>query len=287
MPQLRWIAAIVLLVGALGCPRTPQTPRSAHHTGKARIFGVSLWWETPSAEAQTWLEGEVLRLSREFSMSMDPDCIWRSRDGGCVQAHAEQTATLESLADEIGVETLGYFDIRSVGPDGQIRRDFAGISQGYFLETLARQAKAPWLGNFAGDIYVSGGFKPELPIAITDPLAPRLPYAKIELKAGWAIASTGRGLGAKIRNPNASHEWTDDYQRVVLFAQRDFNGARLDAWSTALMAGGEKLMAHLWQLEKYRGQWGYFLFDENGKPSCSANVECVLDGPTKIVRTPF
>jgi hypothetical protein len=254
------------------------------------VFGVDFRWETPSSEVQDRLSENATSLQKEYSISMDPDCIWRVKNGNkCENPFATETQSLEKFTDDIKKETLGYFDIRWNDKAHGVRRDFSGISEGFILERLARVASGPWLGDFAGDIFFSGDFVPTRPITIADPLTDRGPYAKVEMTSGWMISSSSRILGAKMRNPiDPESSWKEDFQRVIFFAGPNFNGTRLDAWTTGAVVGGWKVLNHLWDLKPYKGQWAYFFFDSAGRPGCSSNLHCSFENPkARVIKVSF
>jgi hypothetical protein len=244
------------------------------------LFGVSLRVEARKPEVRDRLVQQIERLTPDLLHSLDPDCIWRPEP--CTNRNAERTRELEVIAAGLHGETLGFFDIHAGGRTG--KRDFAGMSQGYLLERMARHTDGEWIGDFAGDIYISGGFQPTRTVGISDPLLETVPYAQVEMKRGWMIAATGPALGGKVRK--LADEKTA-FRRVVLFAAPGFSGTRLDAWSTALTAGGSTLLKHLWNLEPYRGQWGYLIFDAEGRVLCSPNIRCQLDQRPRTVTVDF
>ncbi|MEO0337488.1 MAG: FAD:protein FMN transferase [Pseudomonadota bacterium] len=203
---------------------------------------------------------------------MDPDCLWRSQSTEECQNPEKQTSTeLESLARVLSQETRGHFNILRTRTS---KRDFSGLSQGYFLDILKRTGRL--LVNFSGDIYYSGDFKPSKKFVIGDPFLPTAAYADVHLSSGWMISSGSGRMGADIYFPNGSSKSASEFLQMTLFAKRGFNGARLDAWATALMAGGSDLLEHLWNQTDYQGQWAYFFFDSKGAPKCSPNIRCQL-----------
>ena len=243
---------------------------------QATIFGVSMRWESPSDETMTQLEAKIRQKHDAYTRSWDPDCIWRKKKNNlCEAAPLPETLAIEKLAVEMREETEGYFDADKVEKNKPRRRDFSGLSQGLFIDELKKELPGKWVVDFAGDIYFSGGFTPSRPFTIADPLNEYATFAKVQWKSGWMVSSSSRRLGQNVWNPKAiSGNWSEDFQRVVLFAHPEFNGYRLDAWSTALIPGGAKLLKKLWADPKYRGKWAYLYFDKDGAAHCSENLEC-------------
>lgn len=242
------------------------------------IFGVSFRYESNEKKIEKSLEETVKKMSSLYSESWDPDCLWRPlKQKTCSQVKdPKQTESIETFAKLMKQETSGYFDVEFKDKDGKRKRDFGGISQGFFIEELAQQIKGQWVADFAGDIYFTGGFVPKKLFFISEPLDERLNYAKVSMKSGWMMSSAGKGLNVKIRNP-IKQKSQEDFQKIVLFGKKEMSGARLDAWTTALIAGGKELLEKLWALEGYKGQWAYLYFDRKGSVSCSSNVTCLLD----------
>ncbi len=276
------VAAIILCLGAYFLAASAPA-RADNFTAEKRVFGVSLRWEAAQKNTSDALSKPIEKMSQEFSISHDPDCIWRSQvKGKCLNKYKAQTQEIEKLAEKMKTETLGYFDVKlsaaNKSPNLQ-KRDFGGISQGYFLEKLAVKEKGNWLGDFAGDIFFTGGFIPSKPFTITDPLIDKGIYAKVNMNSGWMLSSTSKVLGANMRNP-VDPEQKEEFLRVVLFAKKEFSGARIDAWSTAVQVGGHKVLDHLWtELPAYKGQWAYMYFAISGEVKCSENIKCHLNGP--------
>ena len=239
------------------------------------MWGTTLRWETRDVATHRFLEQQVLLLLDELSLALDPDCIWRDATDGCTNPAAKRTATFESLAKQLSAETLGFFDIRRVMGDGTTKRDFSGLAKGFVLDELAHARSDGWMGVFGTDVYMAQGVD-----LLDDSLG-------VEMNGGWIMGSSSRHAGATAWNPHSPDEpWDETFEYVVLFAQPEFDGARLDAWSTALIPGGEALLDHLWSLQAYRDQWGWFVF-ERGIPRCSPNLDCELDAEKPVVRTPW
>jgi hypothetical protein len=246
--------------------------------GKKKVFGVELRWESENAEADTILTKKIEQYQSEFTQSMDPDCRWRKPVNGiCENNFPEQTKELEKIAEVIKKETLGVYEILHKGKDGIVRRDFDGLSQGFFINRLKGEIKLPWMADFAGDIFVHPLIKPTKNLIVGDPLIEAVTYATVDMPGGgWMIASAGRALGAKLRNPNQTKEEEapkEDFQKIIVFAEPNFDGARVDAWATAIVAGGKPVLEHLWTLKDYEGKWGYFGLTSESKPVWSNNLK--------------
>lgn len=281
------LLAVVLGALALGCPKSPG---ASSRRGGVEVWGTTLRWHTVDPATARLLEQQLPLLLDELSLAFDPDCIWRDASDGCVNPAAKRTEVLEGIAKQLSAETLGFFDIHR-DLDGAAKRDFAGLARGYVLTEMVRVQGAGWVGDFGGDVYLSPGFALEDALTIADPETQDVPFARVHMSGGWMLASSSRELGATVWNPHpsgdASDEWKEDFQRVVLFAHPDFEGTRLDAWSTALIPGGQALLDHLWGLEVYRDQWAWLVFDHLGDPHCSPNLECDFGADPGVVRVPW
>ena len=266
-----------------------------HYRSEVKAFGVRLRTETVDHPIHESLKSTIETEIPKYQISMDPDCRWRKpKDGICENPEAQETAKIEAFAELMAKETLGFYNFRQRDGTGRVKRDFDGLSQGYFIEAVKAMTVRPWLMDFAGDIYFSGGFEPEFPFTIPNPFLERLPnikpYAQVKMASGFMLASTGRPLGASIRGEvNDPDRVDDDIHRVILFASPKFDGGRLDAWDTAIIAGGPKVVTHLETLLEFKGQWAYLYF-ENKKnpfpPVCSTNLKCDLDEDGGVVRVP-
>lgn len=246
--------------------------------GQKKVFGVSLRWESESKEVDQALTKKIEQYQSEFAESMDPDCRWRKPvNGVCPNRFPEQTKELEKIAEVIKKETQGVYEILHKGKDGMVRRDFDGLSQGFFINKLKGEIKFPFLADFAGDIFVHPLIKPSKNLIVGDPLIEAVTYATVDMPGGgWMIASAGRALGAKLRNPNqpdVGDAPKEDFQKIVVFAEPSFDGARVDAWATAIVAGGKPVLEHLWTLKEYEGKWGYFGLTSDSKPVWSSNLK--------------
>ena len=270
---------IFLILSLISCSH------QKHYFQSKKVFGVPWRLESPRSDTFNRISQKAENLEEVFKYAMDPDCRWiKPIAGKCLNPQEDQTKKLEELAQILKVETLNFYDIRHSG-----KRDFDGLSQGYFLESIKEDEHDPWLIDFAGDIYFNGGFTPQKTFSIADPLNEKVSFAKVAFThGGFMIASSSRLLGANMYNPvSANKKWQEDFQKIVLFGDTHFNGARLDAWATALIVGGERLLNHLWKLERYKGMWGYLYFNKNGEAICSENLKCDFEKSERLVEVPF
>lgn len=288
---MNYLYPILLLVLFCSCSQTVKDSKSSPNIFKSNfnIFGVDLRLETPNSEIHNELKENTLRLGKILKEAIDPDCLYRKKTQSiCVNNFPQITSKLEKMAEEIKKETKGFFEIRIKNKENTFKRDFAGLSQGFFLDELKKNSSKKWLGDFAGDIFFSGGFKTSRKLSIADPIFEAIDFAEVEMERGWMLASTSRNFGGKMRNPiNNQKKWQEDFQRLILFAKPDFSGTRLDAWSTAIMAGGRELLINLWQLKKYRKQWAFLYFDKNGETHCSPNLICHFNKKARLVKFPI
>jgi len=256
----------------------------SHYQQSKKVFGVPLRAETPSKVSANIITHKIAKYEEMNRFAMDPDCMWRPRLSGiCQNPYAQETKNLEIYAAKLKTETLGNFDINERG-----NRDFAGLSQGHLLESLKNELSEDWLVDFAGDIYFSGGFKPDKSFTIADPLNESLKFSEVFFtKSGYMIAASSRELGADMRNPKTKTAWREEFQKIVLFSDATFDGARLDAWSTALIAGGKSLLEHLWQRPEFKDHWGYLYFNRQGEAVCSPNLNCEITKKPRKVFLPF
>lgn len=249
---------------------------------EAQVFGMPLYWTSPNHALSSQLEVLLERERIILSEAWDPDCFYRPLKQGKCSPPSEVVATKEisDLALAVKEETEGFFDVQIGSPDHQ-KRDFGGMSQGMFLERMARRAaNGAWFGNFSGDIFVSKemGATSVPDFHIMHTLLPSVPFAKIKLPfGGWLIAEGGRNRGAKLRMPvTKSASLQTDFDRIFLLAGPSFHGGRLDAWATGLMVGGKKLLTKLWDNPNFKGKWGYLYIKPDGTPICSENLDCNL-----------
>lgn len=252
------------------------------------MFGVEFRWQGADAKTARWLASQIGSVASRMGEGMDPDCIWRNPPGGCTNSQSDLTATLEARAAELYEETGHVYDIHRKTESGREVRDFAGLSQGWVLEELARSAPGPFLGDFAGDVFISEGMTPLPELGIADPLAEHLPYARVDMQAGWMIAATASDLEPPQTHTRHQLGPTPPaerrFERVVLFAEPSFEGWRLDAWSTAVVEGGPATLERLEQIEPLQGRWAWFVLDSRGLGECSKALECSLESAPRSVR---
>jgi hypothetical protein len=260
------------------------TSKATQHFAFALVFGVSLQWFTPHKETLDKITKQVEKLEHIYTDAMDPDCLWRKSKTICINSQSVETKKLDLLAKEFKRETLGYFDVHNL-KGKKTYRDFSGLSQGLFIDKLRTSIEDAMVVDFAGDIFMSGPFNEAPRLSIADPALPESSFAAVNMSAGWMLAATSRDLGAHMWNHKVTRgqKWREDFVRVVLFANPNFQGARLDAWSTALVVGGEKLLEHLWKQKKYQGQWAYLVFDRKITPRCSPNISCRFDIRPRVI----
>jgi hypothetical protein len=241
------------------------------------------------ASTDSELEKEIRFFAEEGREFLDPDCIWRTEINNQCPPVQEKFIPLVNELDKLSMEyneqTLHYFDVRH-NKKGKIRRDFGGVWQGWALEKLQLKVTGNWLVDFSGDMLLNAPLKGERQFIISDAVFDKFKYATVKIEKGYFDTSVSTRLeGGKVRVPDGLEVPQDDKQilKVVLFAIPRFSGSRLDAWSTAIAAGGTKVLEHLWSLKEYKGQWGYFYFENSGHPHCSDNIHCDLTGKEKTV----
>ena len=262
----------------VGC-QTIRVPEF-HQLQERNVFGVTLRWTTLDQTDLAKLTKIILTLEEKNRMAMDPDCKWRKSEKNlCPNSFPLETQDLEKVAALYRAETEDTFNIQTIS-NGKLIRDFAGLSQGYFIEQARSLFEGPMAMDFSGDIFISQKFSGSPRLTIAEPVLEQATFAEVKMGEGWMIAATARPLGAELRNPKVKGTWKEDFQRVVLFARPEFNGARLDAWSTAIVIGGRKLLAHLLALKQFAGQWAFLTFDLNLKPTCSKNIDCDFQNKT-------
>ncbi len=220
-------------------------------------------------------------LTQLWEKSLDPDCYYLK--GKCSKTeHGPVGHELKQVVEAVQKETQGYFDIHSIPGDRNSARDFGGISQGFILEKFNEKfdeelsrSMGDLLIDFGKDFLILG--KKERSIDWGDPLLQSVPFASITLKSGYILSSSSRSAGARVRNPkkNSKEAWQEDFDTLILIAGRSFSGARLDAWSTALMAGGKPVLSHLSTLSEFKNKWSYAYLDhKTQKLICSSDLKC-------------
>ncbi len=261
---------------------------------KRDLMGITVRWESPDEETRRLIAAEVARVATEGAQYYDPDCLFRKPNaiGNCSNAFKEKSEELTRLTDALKEETQGYFDIhhRKLDP---LKRDFGGVWQGHAIDELRKLKLGAYIIDFSGDIFLSDSSATGKKLIITDPVFDELSYATLILNHGFMIASVSKKLGGKVRVPDALADKADtkgQILKVVLFASPEFSGARLDAWSTGVIAGGTKVLEHLETLKEFHDEWTYFYFDLKGKPHCaekSSRISCDFESTEKIIKVRF
>ncbi len=242
------------------------------HSGEQDLLGITARWESPSEQTTRQLRGEMARLALEASEQYDPDCLFRKPNalGICANRFEKAAAALSEASALYREETLGFFDIhhRQQSPP---KRDFGGVWQGDAIDAMKSLLNGDFIVDFSGDIFLTSPRATDRELIVTDPVLDVLKYATVRLNRGFMVASVSRRMGGKVRVPDALQNVKPEGEilKAVLFAEPQFSGARLDAWSTAVVAGGTKVLRHLESLEKFQGQWEYFYFEPDGTPHFS------------------
>lgn len=275
------LVTILVLLGAL--PLWAAIPEK-----KIELWATSLSWMSKDKTALSALEKDVKKIS-SLSRAYDPDCYWvKDRSKTCDKnPDPKLTEELDSLAAKFKEETGGAFDVvRKV--DGKSYREYGGMVQGYVIDKL-KQNPGAWGVNFAGDIFVSKPLPELKPIVIDDWEVSGLPLAHVHMTSGWVIGSNSTENGSKIVDPKTGNLKKDShFQKIVLFAKPEFSGARLDAWSTALIVGGRELLVKLRDLKEFEGQWGYIAVDNQDTIGCSSNLTCTkITDKGRLVEVPW
>ncbi len=279
MSKLNLLFAAALLVFIeMSCAHSPNKIERTH---TVKLFGAPLDWTSYSVASERVLDAKIDEI-KKLQAAFDPDCYYK-KDPCPVLPESPATREITELSDAIKLETLGYFDVR-VLKNGKVRRDFGGIAQGFVLQQLYCVQKADWSGDFSGDIFVAPGAQRDW-IGVADPRIPELDLAKIQMSSGWVMGGTSPEYGDEFRNPiKGEVVEKSEFVRLILVAKPEFDGGRLDAWETALMAGGKPLLDHLWGLKKYLGKWAYYYLARDGSQICSPNLVCDLNPSTSPTR---
>ncbi len=269
---------ILLLVSTTSFAADPIEPVTH------KLFGVGFRIQAESPKLSKEINDYIKSKISFYQAAFDPDCFYKGL-GNTLCGKEQLPPEFATLIEKIKTETQGKFqlEVESKSKDAPAKiRDYGGIAQGAVLEELARKFSEKWYGNFAGDIFISPNYKAESLVYISDSILPDTPYAAVDMNGGWISSSVSPDHGGKVRNAKK----TDfDFDKIVLLANSNFNGARLDAWSTALVEGGIDLLRHLKSLKEFQGQWTYLYFDNKGKIVCSPELTCELSDSTKrIVR---
>lgn len=249
-----------------------------------KLFGVGFRIQAENPKLAKEINVYIKARTNFYQAAFDPDCFYKNLGNKSCGAE-KPTPELTALIEKIRTETRQKFQLEvetKVDGNSVKSRDYGGIAQGAVLEELARKFPEKWYGNFAGDIYISPNFKADSPVYISESILPDVPYAVVDMNGGWISSSVSPENGGKVRDAKKK---TFDFDKIVLLANPSFNGARLDAWSTALVEGGVDLLRHLKGLKEFQGQWTYLYFDNKGKIVCSAELTCELaDASKRVVR---
>ncbi len=245
------------------------------------LWATKFTFLTSDKKTETQIKTEMNKFIAS-SRAYDPDCYYGTgKEKACGETPDKKTTDeLDTLAASMKTETDSSFSV-SREKDGKKYRDYGGFAQGFVLEKLKEKTKGPFAANFAGDILLTGDLDKSFPLIINDPEAEGLPFATVNMKRGWIIGSNAPEMGGAIVDPATGKlKQKSEFYKVVLFAKQDFSGARLDAWSTALIVGGKTLLKKLWDEKKYQGQWAWLTIDNQGNATCSDNLSCQLFNKT-------
>lgn len=246
------------------------------YSGNEKIFGTFIEWEAADLKTNSKIKEKLAAVKSDDAKNFDPDCMYRPLEGGQCSSvpNPERLAKIEKLSSEIQKESLGHFNIVAAKKT-KLYRDFGGIYQGFIVDEL--NDYGPSYLNFSGDIYLDRSIRPSKDLWITHPSIQDLDYIKVDMSSGWILSASSPKLVAEMRSGKTKKTLKNsDFQKIVLFAKPEFSGARLDAWATALISGGKKLLNHLWQLDLYQGQWAYMYFEDPSSMRCSPNINCNL-----------
>lgn len=281
------LALLLFLLSLLSSSIFAATKKSSLQDRNLKLWGTEFLWVTPSSVSNKEIERALSDL-RKNSRAYDPDCLWtQDAKSKCEDSPLPKvTSELDALAASLKAETDGAFDV-ILEKEGKKFRDYGGLVQGYVLENL-KKTPGKWSANFAGDFFVPEGAGDLREIYVGDWGMSGLPFAKVKMNSGWVIGSLAPENGSAIIDPaTKSPKSKADFQKIVLFAKPEFNGSRLDAWSTALIIGGKPLLKKLRELKAYEGQWEYFYADSSNNLICSKNLKCKLFGSNRTIVTPW
>ncbi len=244
-------------------------------THQDKIFGVDFSWQG-STKAHQSIQ-KFLKSKKILQGTLDPDCLYK-KQGNILCAKNIQPQLLkniENFSKKMKKETQSDFNYIH-----KKKRDFSGLAQGYVIDMIRKKNKTDYIVDFAGDVYIAPQVKKKPTLYTTHPMSEPMPFAVVNMKnGGWMITS---GLTLKTRRPqNISRK--QSINKLTLFANHKMQGARLDAWATAIIAGGTDRLRSLRALKKYKKHWGYLYFDTFGKAHCSANIKCQFSNPLKRV----
>ncbi len=251
---------------------------AAEFRSEIEIFGATFHWNALNSETNARMLPLIKQRANVLSQAWDPDCYYRAQGLACTTDpnHKSELKAIKAFALIMKEETQGLFDPYTE-KRGKKYLDLGGIAQGFFLETLAQQSRDSWQANFAGDIFVAKNISSPVTFELTDPSdEDGKIFAHVSLKGGgWIFQGSGSKISPEMRHP-FQKKWKEDFQKIVLFAPPDFHGGRLDAWDTALIAGGRALLDKLWKDPRFKGKWAYVWIDPTGRSECSPNIVCRL-----------
>ncbi len=239
---------------------------SAKTANTDQLFGAPIKWTADKKES-TQIKKFLDNNKKSLQGTFDPDCVYKKLGNKYCGKNINKgiLSGIERLSKELAKETDGAFSHII-----QNKRDFAAVSQGYILDMLKTQTKGKSSFDFSGDIYFSNKSKKKVNLTVMDSIHPGIPFAKVEMNDGWMITSA---LSNRTRHKKNIKSF-DMVKRVVLFGSKNIEGARLDAWSTAIIAGGLPVIRKLRKNKKYNNLWGYMYFDMKDKAVCSPNINC-------------
>lgn len=244
----------------------PQLVRPVFAEKKTvKLWGTHLSLELyHSKNIESYL-GKILDIAKYSEKILDPDCLY-AKNKHCKKS--EVSIELKGFLRKLESETLGYFSVNNNG-----KKDFGGLAQGFVLQKFIDNNKIEnIILDFGHDYYINTDKAQS--IILGDPQMQILPLARLIIKKGWVLSSSSTTSGANIYIPKNKKAHMD-FETIVLIASPQFSGARLDAWSTALIVGGKQLLEYLKGLKNYSGQWSYAYLDKKTQELiCSVDLEC-------------
>lgn len=252
------------------------------------VLGIKTQWESSDDIVSASLKTQIETIAKNGKYIYDPNCLWRKLENDiCHNPFPEKSADLIAKAKLFHKETLGFFNAwKSL----KKKWDFGGIWQGHALDQLIHNVPGNWIVDFSGDVFVTDASEFDSTFEISDYIVDIFPYADVKIINGFMIASTSARIGGSIYYQNkktqSSTDNPNEVLKIVLFADKNFSGTRLDAWATGVIAGGKKILAHLWELKEFKNQWAYFYFDLEGNAHCSTNIKCQLTENPKTITVP-
>ncbi len=227
------------------------------------LYGVKFSWQTTVWENHKILINFIKNDVKKINL--DPDCIWGKECHGKVP-------NLDDHIKKLEIDTLGAFKVKNKG-----KRDYSAISQGYILDLLRHKVKGPYILDFSGDMLISQSEKFSPYLSVNDPIWKEFEFARIYFPSGIMIASGGKHVGGEIREKK--HLKKNRIQKVVLFAPLKTNALEVDAWATAIISGGRKIL----EIMSIKKKWAYLYFDFKGRPTCSSEIVCDFKNKKIIV----